>query len=194
MRPTHYALSPDESAQPVTFSIVLLDYPCGSTEPRRYYSDGGGDADHAAAQVGDQFIWTSHIMDAGPPSCSLATQAYEPTSVPSFHAEMLLWPLIVTGGGQSAEVGSEFPDEIVLKLVDAAGNPLAGKHLSLSDNIQDFEPNTGVTDSEGILRIRATAGNDTGSYQTSVYSTDYPSPPTYYSVGFFTLTNTAPPD
>lgn len=65
---------------------------------------------------------------------------------------------VVSGRGQAAGPGAELPAPVLLAVVDSAGRPVAGAAVRLSAEGGTVRPERAVTDGEGRVAVRVTAG------------------------------------
>ena len=76
--------------------------------------------------------------------------------------------VVVSGDEQSAKPGDDLPDPLVVKVVDALGNPVANAPVSWdAGGGGSVSPETGQTDSAGLASARVTLGADEGVYVVS---------------------------
>jgi mono/diheme cytochrome c family protein len=72
----------------------------------------------------------------------------------------------VSGGKQSAPVGSRLDQPVVVQVNDDQGNPVTGASVSLhGPNGVEFEPAAGSTDSSGQFTTNVSLGGMAGRYQ-----------------------------
>jgi len=71
----------------------------------------------------------------------------------------------VSGGKQTAEVGDELPQPVVVQINGADGNPVAGALVSFRGEGVQFNPAQTLTDSSGQATTSAQLGFVSGDYQ-----------------------------
>jgi Bacterial Ig-like domain (group 1) len=76
--------------------------------------------------------------------------------------------VVVSGDEQSAKPGDDLPDPLVVKVVDAQGNPVANAPVSWdAGGGGSVSPETAQTDAAGLASARLTLGADEGVYTVS---------------------------
>jgi hypothetical protein len=76
--------------------------------------------------------------------------------------------VVVSGDEQSAQPGDDLPDPLVVKVVDAQGNPVANAPVSWdAGGGGSVSPETAPTDAAGLASARLTLGADEGVYTVS---------------------------
>jgi adhesin/invasin len=72
--------------------------------------------------------------------------------------------VLISGSGQSAPPGSELPDPLVVRVVDASGNGIAGQAVTwiVSTGGGAANPGTSQTDGDGLASTRWTLGGSPG--------------------------------
>ena len=76
--------------------------------------------------------------------------------------------VVVSGDEQSAKPGDDLPDPLVVKVVDAQGNPVANAPVSWdAGGGGSVSPETAQTDAAGLASARVTLGADEGVYVVS---------------------------
>jgi hypothetical protein len=102
------------------------------------------------------------------------------TGTPGTAASLVL----ISGDGQSAAAGSQLPDPVVVRLVDAQGNPLEHGAVAwvVGAGGGSVTPGSGETDRDGFASARWTMGSSAGSNTLSAVAS---------GVGIVTFTATA---
>lgn len=71
----------------------------------------------------------------------------------------------VSGGKQVAEVGSTLPQQVVVQVNGADGNPVSGALVSFRGEGLQFDPGQALSDSSGQVTTSAQLGFNAGDYQ-----------------------------
>jgi adhesin/invasin len=77
---------------------------------------------------------------------------------------------VASGGDQTATVGTELPDPLVVRVVDGFGNPVAGVEVSWSADEGSVSPAESVTGEDGRAGTSWTLGSTSGSQSASASS------------------------
>ena len=148
----------DEFGNPVSGASVEWDADPGSITPRSVETDADGLA--AASRVLAATAGTQ-TATASSPGLDGSPVTFTHTAMPGSAASLVL----VSGNNQSAEPGAELPDPVVVRLVDAEGNPLEHGALTwvVGAGGGSVSPTTGETDGDGLASARWTLGAAAGS-------------------------------
>ncbi|GAB2577134.1 Ig-like domain-containing protein [Microlunatus antarcticus] len=97
---------------------------------------------------------------------------------------------LVSGGGQSAPVGTAFAQPVKVKVTDAGGNPVAAVPVTFSAPASGatgtFVNSAATTDDDGVAAVTVTATGSTGTWKGAATVTGL-------TPASFSLTNTAAP-
>jgi hypothetical protein len=122
------------------------------------------------------------VQTAAAPSPGLigSPVTFTSTGTPGTAASLVL----ISGDGQSAAAGSQLPNPVVVRLVDAQGNPLEHGAVAwvVGAGGGSVTPESGQTDRDGFASARWTMGSSAGSNTLSAVAS---------GVGIVTFTATA---
>lgn len=159
------ALNRPVEGQTVTFGI---DAGGGSVAPgsAKTGTDGTASASWTLGNgAGQQTLHAQVTADGAPASLTVSFNATAQTGV---GANLVL----ASGDNQTAAVGSALPDSLVVKVTDAAGNPVGGVvvHWSVGGG-GSISPETVTTDANGLAAAERVLGNTSGT-QTAQAASD----------------------
>jgi len=146
--------------QQVTFTVMIGG---GAIDPATRTTDANGEASSSwtlGPAAGSQQLQARATGGAAPANLSVAINATAAASAASGIEA-------VSGGGQSATAGSTLPDSLIVRVTDAAQNPVAGIAVTWAatggGTVSDAST---VTGADGQTGIRRTLGTTAGPQAT----------------------------
>ena len=137
----------------------------GAANPSTAVTDANGEASARwtlPATIGTHGLNASVTTANGVRSVSVSASA---TTPPPSSIQ------IVDGDGQAGQAGAALPRQVVARVLNTIGGPVAGVTVTFTPGSgagQSFSPTSGVTDANGEARTQWTLGSSLGQYTASV--------------------------
>jgi hypothetical protein len=181
--------------QPLVVQVIdALNRPVEGQTVTFAIDAGGGTVDPGSAKTGTDgkasATWTLgngagqqtlHAQVTGDGASAALQVGFSATAQTGVGANLVL----ASGDNQTAAVGSALPDSLVVKVTDAAGNPVAGVpvHWSVGGG-GSISPETVASDANGMAAAQRVLGNTSGTQSAQASSDNLPT---------ITFTHTAEP-
>lgn len=157
--------------QQVTFTVMIGG---GAVDPATPTTDANGEASSSwtlGPVAGAQQLQARATGGAAPANLAVAINATAAASAASAIEA-------VSGGGQSATAGSTLPDSLIVRVTDAAGNPVAGIAVTWAatggGTVSDASTVTGANGQAGIRRTLGTTAGAQATVATAAGLTGSP--------------------
>ncbi|WP_340103379.1 filamin/ABP280 repeat domain-containing protein [Rhodohalobacter sp. 8-1] len=173
-------ISPQELqvGQEATITVTAKDdqnNPLSGIEDEIQVSGAGDATVSSFTEDGQSGVYSATVTNTVPGELSLTVSVsgvtLEPVLVVTFLTGGAENIEIVSGDNQSAKVGNELPNPIIVRVTDAFGNPVEGETITFTFDEtpgaavgRSIDPSTGVTNTDGEASAIVTLGNTPGTY------------------------------